>query len=69
MCEFVCVCCEYLWVCLLIVCSVRHSLLGAHGLHRVLFVGVGTVFAENKFAVGSGARVVSVCYFEEENDW
>ncbi|EPX75122.1 ARP2/3 actin-organizing complex subunit Sop2 [Schizosaccharomyces octosporus yFS286] len=23
----------------------------------------------DKFAVGSGARVVSVCYFEEENDW
>lgn len=22
-----------------------------------------------KFAVGSGARVISVCYFEEENDW
>lgn len=24
---------------------------------------------ENKFAVGSGARIISVCYFEEENDW
>ncbi|XP_046750175.1 actin-related protein 2/3 complex subunit 1A-B isoform X2 [Diprion similis] len=24
---------------------------------------------ENKFAVGSGARLISVCYFEEENDW
>ena len=24
---------------------------------------------ENKFAVGSGARIVSVCYFDEENDW
>jgi len=24
---------------------------------------------ENKFAVGSGARVISVCYFELENDW
>ncbi|WP_411025425.1 WD40 repeat domain-containing protein, partial [Salmonella sp. s55004] len=24
---------------------------------------------ENKFAVGSGARLVSVCYFEQENDW
>lgn len=23
----------------------------------------------NKFAVGSSARVISVCYFEEENDW
>ena len=25
--------------------------------------------SERKFAVGSGARVVAVCYFEEENDW
>lgn len=25
--------------------------------------------AENKFAVGSGARLISVCYFEEENNW
>eukprot|EP00730_Choanoeca_flexa_P014953 TRINITY_DN6729_c0_g2_i2.p1 TRINITY_DN6729_c0_g2~~TRINITY_DN6729_c0_g2_i2.p1 ORF type:complete len:439 (+),score=119.16 TRINITY_DN6729_c0_g2_i2:103-1317(+) len=24
---------------------------------------------EDKFAVGSGARLVSVCYFEEDNDW
>ena len=23
----------------------------------------------NKFAVGSGARCISVCYFEKENDW
>ena len=25
--------------------------------------------SELKFAVGSGARVISICYFEEENDW
>lgn len=25
--------------------------------------------SENKFACGSGARLISVCYFEEENDW
>ncbi len=25
--------------------------------------------SENKFAVGSGARAIAVCYFEEENDW
>ena len=25
--------------------------------------------SERKFAVGSGARVVAICYFEEENDW
>jgi len=24
---------------------------------------------ENKFAVGCGAKIVSVCYFEEDNDW
>lgn len=24
---------------------------------------------EDKFAVGSGAKLVSVCYFEEANDW
>jgi len=24
---------------------------------------------ENKFAVGCGARLISVCYFESENDW
>ncbi|KAG9593282.1 actin-related protein 2/3 complex, subunit 1, partial [Aureobasidium melanogenum] len=24
---------------------------------------------ETKFAVGSGARVAAICYFEEENDW
>ena len=25
--------------------------------------------SENKFAVGSGARAISVCYFESDNDW
>lgn len=24
---------------------------------------------EDKFAVGSGAKLISVCYFEEKNDW
>jgi len=24
---------------------------------------------EDKFAVGSGARLISICYFEQENDW
>ncbi|KAL7633155.1 UNVERIFIED_CONTAM: hypothetical protein RMT77_016525 [Armadillidium vulgare] len=24
---------------------------------------------ENKFAVGSGARLISICYFEQENNW
>jgi len=27
------------------------------------------IFLENKFAVGSSARVISVCYFDEENNW
>jgi actin related protein 2/3 complex, subunit 1A/1B len=26
-------------------------------------------FLEDKFAVASGAKAVSVCYFEEDNDW
>jgi len=25
--------------------------------------------SEEKFAVGSGARVIAICYFEQENDW
>lgn len=25
--------------------------------------------SENKIAVGSGARLISICYFESENDW
>ena len=25
--------------------------------------------SERKFAVGSGARIIAICYFEEENDW
>lgn len=25
--------------------------------------------SETKFAVGSGARAIAICYFEEENDW
>lgn len=24
---------------------------------------------EKKFAVGSGARIIAICYFEQENDW
>lgn len=24
---------------------------------------------EDKFAVGSGSRLISICYFEQENDW
>lgn len=24
---------------------------------------------ENKFAVGSGARIISICYYDKENDW
>ena len=24
---------------------------------------------ENKFAVGSGARIISICYYDKDNDW
>lgn len=27
------------------------------------------IIAENKFAVGSGGRVIAVCYFVSENNW
>jgi hypothetical protein len=27
------------------------------------------LFAENKFAVGSGAKSVCICYYEQENNW
>ena len=27
------------------------------------------VVSEDKFAVGSGARLISVSYYEEDNDW
>lgn len=37
---------------------------------HVLLLHYSTLFfIENKFAVGSGARLISVCYFESENDW
>jgi hypothetical protein len=26
-------------------------------------------FSENKFAVGSGAKSVCICYYEQENNW
>lgn len=28
-----------------------------------------SLLAENKFAVGSGAKTVCVCYYEQENNW
>ncbi|RYR79290.1 hypothetical protein Ahy_A01g004122 isoform B [Arachis hypogaea] len=28
-----------------------------------------SVLAENKFAVGSGAKTVCICYYEQENNW
>ena len=27
------------------------------------------LISETKFAVGSGARLIAVCYFEVDNDW
>lgn len=35
----------------------------------LLFYFCTIVFAENKFAVGSGGRVIAVCYFVSENNW
>jgi hypothetical protein len=28
-----------------------------------------SLIPENKFAVGSGAKTVCVCYYEQENNW
>lgn len=33
-------------------------------LYKTLYLS-----SEDKFAVGSSARLISVCYFEKENDW
>jgi len=27
------------------------------------------LFIEDKFAVGSSARLISICYYEKENKW
>lgn len=39
--------------------------------HRRILVlnGQWVCFSGNKFAVGSGAKVVSVCHFQAENNW
>ena len=44
------------------------------GYIMILYVGnvlsiVLLIIVEDKFLVGSGARILSVCYFEKENDW
>jgi actin related protein 2/3 complex subunit 1A/1B len=38
-------------------------------LRLLLFPFIQLYFIENKFAVACGAKCVSVCYFEEDNDW
>ncbi len=39
-------------------------------LKGVMFIILSRTFPlENKFAVGSSARLISVCYFEQENNW
>lgn len=30
---------------------------------------LNSVLVENKFAVGSGAKTVCICYYEQENNW
>jgi len=36
---------------------------------NLLHLCTKTVITENKFAVGSGGRVIAVCYFVSENNW
>lgn len=38
---------------------------------RILYLVINTYlcFSENKFAVGSGSRLISICYFDEVNIW
>lgn len=38
-------------------------------VEEVMLMGNLVSFVENKFAVGSSARLISVCYFEKENNW
>lgn len=36
--------------------------------HKQLWISFLS-YAENKFAVGSSAKTVCVCYYEEDNNW
>ena len=36
---------------------------------RTLVFAFSHLFSEQKFAVGCGARLISICYFEVEQDW
>lgn len=43
-------------------------------MYQLLFININFVnvidsILEKKFAVGSGEKILSVCYFEVENDW
>lgn len=42
---------------------------GERAYDRSQVMSVFFLYVENKFAVGSGARLISICYFEKENDW
>lgn len=44
-----------------------YTIFNSHISIIVLFIYF--MFTEKKFAVGSGAQIISVCYFEVENDW
>lgn len=41
----------------------------SHKCSHCCVANINLNVSENKFAVGSGARLISVCYFESENDW
>lgn len=50
--------------------NVPHNLYTVFNLHiSIVVLFIYFMFAEKKFAVGSGAQIISVCYFEIENDW
>ena len=38
-------------------------------LFLIFLISFFFFWIEDKFAVGTGAKVVSICYFEESNDW
>lgn len=44
-----------------------YTIFNSHISIIVLFIYF--MLTEKKFAVGSGAQIISVCYFEVENDW
>ncbi|RYR79289.1 hypothetical protein Ahy_A01g004122 isoform A [Arachis hypogaea] len=48
---------------------VQWSPKGLRSLYFIAYILNSSVLAENKFAVGSGAKTVCICYYEQENNW